>query len=48
MRERFGFSEGLCPVSEDISARTMAIPFHARLEVEDQAYVVERLRAAIA
>ena len=31
MRERYGFSEGLCPVSEDASARTMAIPFHARL-----------------
>src|SRR5439155_334056 len=38
MRERFGFAEGLCPVSEDCSARTMAIPFHARLEGEDQAY----------
>ena len=31
MRERYGFAEGLCPVSEDASARTMAIPFHARL-----------------
>jgi perosamine synthetase len=47
MRERFGFAEGLCPVSEDCSARTMAIPFHARLESEDQERVVERLRAAI-
>jgi perosamine synthetase len=48
MRERFGFSEGLCPVSEDCSARTMAIPFHARLEREDQERVVEALRAALA
>jgi perosamine synthetase len=47
MRERFGFAEGLCPVSEDCSARTMAIPFHARLEREDQERVVEALRAAI-
>ena len=47
MRERFGFSEGLCPVSEDCSARTMAIPFHARLEGADQEYVVDRLRAAL-
>jgi perosamine synthetase len=47
MRERFGLSEGLCPVSEDCSARTMAIPFHARLEREDQEYVVDRLRAAL-
>jgi perosamine synthetase len=47
MRERFGFAEGLCPVSEDCSARTMAIPFHARLEREDQEYVVDRLRASL-
>ena len=47
MRERFGFSEGLCPVSEDASARTMAIPFHARLSYEDQQRVVEALRAAL-
>jgi perosamine synthetase len=48
MRERFGFAEGLCPVSEDASARTMAIPFHARLPLEDQERVVEALRAALA
>jgi perosamine synthetase len=48
MRERFGFAEGLCPVSEDCSARTMAIPFHARLEREDQERVAEALRAGIA
>jgi dTDP-4-amino-4,6-dideoxygalactose transaminase len=47
MRDRFGFAEGLCPVSEDASARTMAIPFHARLERGDQEYVVDRLRAAL-
>ena len=32
MRERYGFTEGMLPVSEDCSARTMALPFHARLE----------------
>jgi perosamine synthetase len=47
MRERFGFSEGLCPVSEDASARTMAIPFHARLAREDQDRVAHVLRAAL-
>jgi perosamine synthetase len=47
MRERFGFAEGLCPVSEDASARTMAIPFHARLQREDQERVAEALRAAL-
>jgi perosamine synthetase len=48
MRDRFGFAEGLCPVSEDASARTMAIPFHSRLGREDQERVAEALRAALA
>jgi perosamine synthetase len=48
MRERYGFAEGLCPVSEDASARTMAIPFHARLPLEDQERVVDALRTALA
>jgi dTDP-4-amino-4,6-dideoxygalactose transaminase len=47
MRDRYGLSEGLCPVSEDASARTMAIPFHARLERDDQERVAEALRAAL-
>jgi perosamine synthetase len=46
MRERYGFSEGMLPVSEDCSARTMALPFHARLERGDQERVAEALRAA--
>ena len=45
MRERYGFAEGMLPVSEDCSARTMALPFHARLERADQERVVEALRA---
>jgi perosamine synthetase len=48
MRERYGFSEGMLPVSEDCSARTMALPFHARLERGDQERVAEALRAAVA
>ena len=47
VRERFGFAQGLCPVSEDASARTMAIPFHARLEREDQERVVDALRTCL-
>jgi len=47
MRDRYGFSEGMLPVSEDCSARTMALPFHARLERGDQERVVEALRAAL-
>jgi perosamine synthetase len=47
MRERYGFAEGMLPVSEDCSARTMALPFHARLERSDQERVAEALRAAL-
>jgi perosamine synthetase len=48
MRERYGFAEGLCPVAEDKSKRTLALPFHARLAEEDQAFVVDALRQALA
>jgi perosamine synthetase len=47
MRERYGFREGMCPVAEGISSRTLALPFHARLEEGDQAIVAEALRAAL-
>ena len=47
MRERYGFSEGMLPVSEDCSARTMALPFHARLDLEDQERVVEALKISL-
>jgi perosamine synthetase len=44
MRDRFGFQEGMLPGSEDCSARTLALPFHGRLDASDQEYVVEALR----
>ncbi|MGZ4382475.1 MAG: DegT/DnrJ/EryC1/StrS family aminotransferase [Gaiellaceae bacterium] len=47
MRERYGFAEGLCPVSEATSRRTLALPFFPQLEREDQERVVESLRAAL-
>jgi perosamine synthetase len=47
MRERYGFTEGMLPVSEDCSSRTLALPFHARLEPVDQERVVEALRASL-
>jgi perosamine synthetase len=46
-RERFGYREGMLPVSEDASARSLALPFHARLPAEDQERVVEALRRAL-
>jgi perosamine synthetase len=48
MRERYGFREGLCPVSEELSRRTLALPFYARIEAEDQEYVAGALAAALA
>jgi perosamine synthetase len=47
MRERFGFGPGLCPVAEELSARTLALPFHALLEEDDQVYVADALRTAL-
>jgi perosamine synthetase len=48
MRERYGFHEGMCPVAEAASARTLALPFHAGLEEDDQEYVASALRSALA
>jgi perosamine synthetase len=47
MRERYGFGEGLCPVAEDASARTLALPFQTALPAEDQERVVAVLAAAL-
>jgi perosamine synthetase len=48
MQERFGYRVGLCPIAEDVASRTLALPFHARLDEDDQAYVAETLRTALA
>jgi perosamine synthetase len=47
MRERFGFSEGLCPVAEAVSGRTLALPFFPQLERAEQERVAAALRAAL-
>lgn len=47
MRERYGFSEGLCPIAEGKSRRTLALPFHSRLGADDQEFVVDALRDAL-
>jgi perosamine synthetase len=47
MRERYGFSEGLCPVSEDASSRTLALPFFTGLERDAQERVAEQLAAVL-
>jgi perosamine synthetase len=47
MRERFGFAEGLCPVAEDASRRSLALPFFTGIEPADQERVVEALAASL-
>ncbi|MDX6454514.1 MAG: perosamine synthetase [Gaiellaceae bacterium] len=47
IRERYGFGEGMCPVSEDASSRTLALPFFTALERDAQERVVEALTAAL-
>jgi perosamine synthetase len=46
-RERFGYREGMLPVAEDASSRTLALPFHSRLSAEDEERVVEALAGAL-
>jgi perosamine synthetase len=47
MRERYGFAEGLCPVSEDVSSRSLALPFFTALEPDAQERVAESLAVAL-
>jgi perosamine synthetase len=48
MREAYDFREGMFPVAEDASARSLALPFYTGIEAEDQERVVEALREAMA
>jgi perosamine synthetase len=47
MRERFGYREGMLPVSEEASRRMLALPFYPEISEDDQAYVVGELQAAL-
>ena len=47
MRERYGFREGLCPVSEGVSSRSLALPFFTALGRDAQERVAEALAAAL-
>jgi perosamine synthetase len=47
MRERYGFREGMCPVSEDASSRTLALPFFTGLERDAQERVTEALSSVL-
>jgi dTDP-4-amino-4,6-dideoxygalactose transaminase len=46
-RERFGTGEGMFPVAESASRRSLALPFHTQLAGSDQERVAEALRVAV-
>ncbi|MBA7590885.1 GDP-perosamine synthase [subsurface metagenome] len=46
-RKLFGYREGDFPITEDVSSRTIALPFFTNLKEEQIDYVVEKLRKGI-
>ncbi|MGC8820511.1 MAG: DegT/DnrJ/EryC1/StrS family aminotransferase [Fervidobacterium sp.] len=42
-----GWKEGMLPVTEKVAERTLALPFYTDLTLEDQEYVVEKLKEAV-
>jgi perosamine synthetase len=47
IRERFGTREGMLPVTEDVAARTLALPFHNKITEEQVERVVAALGSAV-
>jgi perosamine synthetase len=47
-RERFGFTEGDFPVTEEIAKRTLAIPFYSMMPEDEVEYVSEQIREVVA
>jgi len=47
MRERFGFPEGLCPVAEDVSSRSLALPFFTGIDAAAQERDADVLASAL-
>ena len=47
LRERFDTREGMLPVTEDVAARTLALPFHNNLTEEQVDRVVNAMRRAV-
>jgi len=46
-RKMFGYKEGDFPVTEDVTGRTIALPFFNNLKEEQIDYVVEKLKEGI-
>jgi perosamine synthetase len=46
-KKMFGFKEGDFPITEDVSSRTIALPFFSNLKEEQIDYVVEKVKEGI-
>lgn len=46
-RKMFGYKEGDFPITEDVSSRTIALPFFNNLKEEQIDYVVEKLKNSV-
>jgi len=46
-RETFGYGEGMLPITEEESKKTLALPFYNDLSLDEQKVVVETLREAV-
>ena len=46
-KKMFGYKEGDFPVTEDVTRRTIALPFFSNLTEEQIDYVVEKLKEGI-
>ncbi len=46
-RKMFGYKEGDFPITEDVSGRTIALPFFNNLKEEQIEYVVEKLKCGL-
>jgi dTDP-4-amino-4,6-dideoxygalactose transaminase len=44
MGREFGGTDGLCPVTEDVSDRLIRLPFYNGMTEEEQAQVIEAVR----
>jgi perosamine synthetase len=45
--DMFGYKKGDFPITEDVSSRTIALPFFTNLQEEQIDYVVQKLKEAI-
>lgn len=48
VRERYGTGEGELPVTESVARRTIALPFHNNLRLDEVEFVVDALERAVA